>query len=76
LEEEKHIYVKAHGEVDKVLKMFLYSHDNINKINILIELNISFSKMDVNYEVKFDNLGVIHKFEEYFLSVIEPLIHQ
>lgn len=74
LEGEK-LHVKAHGEINKCLKMFLYSYDIDNNIYILTELNIDYSKMDVNYQIKFDDMRVIQKYEEYLLTVIDPLIN-
>jgi hypothetical protein len=73
LENEK-VYVKAHGTVNDVLKMYLYSYEVSTDTFFITELILDFRNQDCTYTIKSPKDNLITKYEEYFLKVIEPIL--
>jgi hypothetical protein len=72
--ESEAIFVKAYGDVDNVLKIYLFSQDNITSSFYLAEVILDFNKQMMSYTIKTENKNFITKYEEYFLKVLEPIL--
>lgn len=72
--ESEHIFVKAYGEANKILKMYLYSKEKKYNNYHLIELILDFNTLDLNYTLKSLNNNTASKYEEYFMKIIEPIL--
>ena len=72
--ESEHVYVKARGEVNNVLKIYAYSYESSSDNIVLVELNLDFPNAEVTYTVKSLNEGIISKFEDFLLKIIEPIL--
>jgi hypothetical protein len=68
------IFVKARGEVEGALKIFAYSNETSTNSIFLVELNLDFPNQEVNYTIKSQKDGLISKYEEYLLKVIDPIL--
>ena len=68
------IFVKASGEVGRTLKIYAYSNETFTDSIFLIELNLDFAYRELNYTIKSQKDGLIYKYEEYLLKVIEPIL--
>lgn len=72
--ESENVFVRAHGEVDKTLKMYLYSYEISNDAYFLAEFIIDFKNMELNYTIKAMNNSLIKPYENYFLKIIDPIL--
>lgn len=73
LEGEK-IFVQAHGQSNKILKMYLHSKELQGNYFHLIELILNFNSLDLNYNLKSSNPNHSSKYEEYLMKVIDPIL--
>jgi hypothetical protein len=72
--ESELIFVKAYGDVENELKLYLFSQDNITSSYYLAEMILDFNKQTLSYKIKTDNKNLISLFEDYFLKVLEPIL--
>ena len=72
--ESENIFVRAYGEINKILKMYLHSKETQNGNYHLVELVLDFNGLELNYTLKSQNNSTTAKFEEYLMKVIEPIL--
>ena len=72
--ESENIFVKAFGESNKILKMYLYSRETQNNNYHFVEMTIDFNTLELNYNLKSLNTSISSKYEEYLMKVIEPIL--
>ena len=72
--DSEHLYVKARGEINGTIKIFAYSHESNTNSFVLIELNLDFPNLEVNYTVRSPSAAIIESFESHVLKVIEPIL--
>ena len=73
LEGEK-IFVQAHGESNKILKMYLYSKELQGNCYHLIELILNFNSLNLDYSLKSSIPSHSSKYEEYLMKIIDPIL--
>jgi len=72
--EGESIFVRAYGELNKKLKMYLHSKESQTNNYHLVELILDFNNLEVNYTLKSVNSNTSSKFEEYLMKIIEPIL--
>ena len=72
--EGESIFVRAYGEINKILKMYLNSKEVQTNNYHLVELILDFNSLELNYTLKSLNNNTSSKYEEYLMKIIEPIL--
>ncbi len=72
--ESENIFVRAFGEINKILKMYLHSKETQSNNYYLVELILDFNTLEINYTLKSRNNSNAAKYEEYLMKIIEPIL--
>ena len=72
--ESNKVFVKAFGNIDNKLKMYVYSKAANSGIYFLCELLFDFKEFDLQYTIKTVETVSLASYEEYLLKILEPLL--
>jgi hypothetical protein len=72
LESEK-VFVKAHGNMNDVMKLYLYSYEISTQSFFLTELLLDFGQFSCSYVVKAERNGIQNSYGRYLDQILEPI---